>query len=197
MQVTDDLIRNVVQEVLVARMRNGHCQPPTNGKAHHWGVFQRRRKRRRRRDQAPSANSSGAASTIAARPSPASASICTEQAEALGREELEETKIGRLDHKIEKLKVVADRIPGVEFLRTEAFSGENGVSLQEYRPVRRHRRHHAGHAFAADAGLQRHQHAGRRQCAGLQSASVRARRSPARAPTCSTRRFTTPSASTT
>ena len=60
--------------------------------------------------------------------------ICIDQAEALGREELEETKIGRLEHKIEKLKVVADRIPGVEFLRTEAFSGENGITLQEYAP---------------------------------------------------------------
>src|SRR5207249_5426394 len=37
-------------------------------------------------------------------------------------------------HKIEKLTVIADRIPGVEFLKTEAFSGENGISLQEYAP---------------------------------------------------------------
>src|SRR6202158_1350694 len=60
--------------------------------------------------------------------------ICTEQADTLGREELAETKIGRLAHKIEKLKVIADRIPGVEFLKTDAFSGENGISLQEYAP---------------------------------------------------------------
>ena len=60
--------------------------------------------------------------------------ICSKQAEQLGREELEETKIGRLEHKIEKLKVIADRIPGVEFLRTDAFSGENGIALQEYAP---------------------------------------------------------------
>src|SRR5204863_7147806 len=60
--------------------------------------------------------------------------ICTERAEDLGREELEETKIGRLAHKVEKLRVIADRIPGVEFLRTEAFSGENGIAIQEYAP---------------------------------------------------------------
>src|SRR5262249_18282954 len=60
--------------------------------------------------------------------------ICSRQAETLGREELQETQIGRLEHKIEKLKVVADRIPGVEFLRTDAFSGENGIALQEYAP---------------------------------------------------------------
>ena len=34
--------------------------------------------------------------------------------------ELEETKIGRLDHKIEKLERHRRRIPGVEFLRTDA-----------------------------------------------------------------------------
>jgi aldehyde dehydrogenase len=60
--------------------------------------------------------------------------ICKGQAEQLGREELEETKIGRLAHKIEKLTVIADRIPGVEWLKTEAYSGENGISLIEYAP---------------------------------------------------------------
>src|SRR5204862_2076060 len=60
--------------------------------------------------------------------------ICKGQAEQLGREELEETKIGRLVHKIEKLVVAADRIPGVEFLRTDAVSGENGITLTEFAP---------------------------------------------------------------
>ena len=60
--------------------------------------------------------------------------ICLDQAETLGREEFEETKIGRLVHKIEKLRIVADRVPGTEFLRTDAFSGGGGVSLQEYAP---------------------------------------------------------------
>src|SRR5262249_52939393 len=60
--------------------------------------------------------------------------ICKDRAEELGCEEFEETKIGRLPHKIEKLTVTAERIPGVEFLRTEAVSGENGISLTEYAP---------------------------------------------------------------
>ena len=123
--------------------------------------------------------------------------ICTEQAEQLGREELEETKIGRLEHKIEKLKVIADRIPGVEFLRTEAFSGENGISLQEYAPfgvigvitpVTHSLPTLACNAINMLAGRQR---------AGLQSASERGDGSPARACSCSTRRSTQPSASTT
>ena len=52
----------------------------------------------------------------------------------LGLEEFEETKIGRLKHKVEKLITAGDKTPGVEFLRTEAFSGENGVTLQEFAP---------------------------------------------------------------
>lgn len=59
--------------------------------------------------------------------------ICTEQAEELGRLELEETKIGRLDHKIEKLQIVR-LVPGVEFLRTDAQSGDHGLMVTEYAP---------------------------------------------------------------
>jgi aldehyde dehydrogenase len=60
--------------------------------------------------------------------------ICVERAEELGREEFEETQIGRLQHKIEKLIVAGEKTPGVEFLRSGAFSGENGVTLEEYAP---------------------------------------------------------------
>jgi aldehyde dehydrogenase len=131
MQVTDELVRSVVQEVL-SQMRNGQARP-SNGHAQRWGIF---------------ADVDEAVSAAAAAQKQFEArgleerrkaitcirKICTEQAETLGREELEETKIGRLIHKIEKLKVIADKIPGVEFLRTEACSGENGISLTEYAP---------------------------------------------------------------
>jgi aldehyde dehydrogenase len=131
MQVTDDLIRNIVQEVLT-HVRHGRA-PAGNGKARAFGVYQDV-------DEAVAAASAAqreferrglddrrkAVACIR--------KICTEQAAQLGREELEETRIGRLDHKIEKLQVVADRIPGVEFLRTDAFSGEHGIALQEYAP---------------------------------------------------------------
>src|SRR6202044_2038991 len=60
--------------------------------------------------------------------------VCIDKAESLGLEEFEETRIGRLKHKVEKLITAATRTPGVEFLRTEAFSGENGVTLQEFAP---------------------------------------------------------------
>jgi aldehyde dehydrogenase len=60
--------------------------------------------------------------------------IVIEQAEELGRRELEETKIGRLEHKIEKLRIIGERIPGVEFLRSEAASGDHGLTVTEYGP---------------------------------------------------------------
>jgi aldehyde dehydrogenase len=131
MQLSDDLIRNVVSEVL-SHLRTG--QPaPSNGKSRHWGVFDKvedavaaATDAQRKFETRGLAERKKAVDCIR--------KICSEQAEALGREELAETKIGRLPHKIEKLKVIADRIPGVEFLKTDAFSGENGVSLQEYAP---------------------------------------------------------------
>src|SRR5690242_5219276 len=44
-------------------------------------------------------------------------SMAKTNAQAWGRMELDERKIGRLDHKIEKLQVL-ELVPGVEFLRT-------------------------------------------------------------------------------
>ena len=50
-----------------------------------------------------------------------------------GRIELEETRIGRLDHKIEKLKILK-LVPGVEWLRPDGRSGDHGITLEEYTP---------------------------------------------------------------
>ena len=54
-------------------------------------------------------------------------------AEEWGRIELEETKIGRLDHKIEKLKIIK-LVPGVEWLQPDGRSGDHGIMLEEYTP---------------------------------------------------------------
>ncbi len=60
-------------------------------------------------------------------------STAKQNAEEWGRIELEETKIGRLDHKIEKLQIL-ELVPGVEFLKTNATSGSNGICLEEFAP---------------------------------------------------------------
>jgi aldehyde dehydrogenase len=133
MQVTDQLIRDVVQQVL-AHMGNGRAPSGNgNGRARAWGVYD-------------DVNSAVAAASDAQKRFEAMGldarrkavacirRICVGQAEALGREEFEETRIGRLVHKVEKLVVCGEKIPGVEFLRTDAFSGENGLTVTEYAP---------------------------------------------------------------
>ena len=60
--------------------------------------------------------------------------VCVEQCVELGTMEMEETKIGRLEHKIEKLKTVGERMPGVEFLHSEVFSGDHGLAVIEHAP---------------------------------------------------------------
>ncbi|GAB4140101.1 MAG: aldehyde dehydrogenase EutE [Thermogutta sp.] len=60
--------------------------------------------------------------------------ISVEQCVELGTMEMEETKIGRLPHKIEKLKTLGERSPGVEFMRSEVFSGDHGLTVIEHAP---------------------------------------------------------------
>ncbi len=60
--------------------------------------------------------------------------IAIDQSVELGTMEMEETKIGRLAHKIEKLKILGERSPGVEFLRSEVFSGDHGLAVIEHAP---------------------------------------------------------------
>lgn len=135
MQMTEDIIRNVVQEVL-AQMGNGAAL--TNGKAPARAsgnlgafataddavaaadaAFQAFRKR-------PLADRKKAVDCIR--------KICVEQADELGRLELEETKIGRLDHKIGKLRDAIPRVPGVEYLRTDNSAGDDGLTLTDFAP---------------------------------------------------------------
>jgi aldehyde dehydrogenase len=59
--------------------------------------------------------------------------LCERNAESWGKLELDETKIGRLDHKIEKLQIIK-LVPGVDWLRPDARSGDHGITLEEYTP---------------------------------------------------------------
>jgi aldehyde dehydrogenase len=60
-------------------------------------------------------------------------SLAEKNAEAWGKLELDETKIGRLDHKIAKLQIIK-LVPGVDWLRPDARSGDHGITLEEYTP---------------------------------------------------------------
>jgi len=60
-------------------------------------------------------------------------SLAEKNAEAWGKLEFDETKIGRLDHKIAKLQIIK-LVPGVDWLRPDARSGDHGITLEEYTP---------------------------------------------------------------
>lgn len=129
MQANADAIRQVVQEVLAQLGKAPKSGPPSDGD---WGVFQSV-------DQAVAAATEGfhklSQSPLASRAKAIECvrQICDDQAEELGRLEFEETKIGRLDHKIEKLKIIK-LVPGTEFMRTDAVSGDHGLTVTEYAP---------------------------------------------------------------
>ncbi|MBP86412.1 MAG: aldehyde dehydrogenase EutE [Planctomycetaceae bacterium] len=60
--------------------------------------------------------------------------ISIDQCVELGTMEMNETKIGRLEHKIDKLKVLGERTPGVEFMKSEVYSGDRGLAVIEHAP---------------------------------------------------------------
>jgi aldehyde dehydrogenase len=60
-------------------------------------------------------------------------SIAKQNAREWGAMELAETKVGRLDHKIEKLQIL-ELVPGVEYLQTKASGGSNGMCIEEFAP---------------------------------------------------------------
>src|SRR3984957_9538914 len=132
-QANEQAIRQVVQEVLAQLGKRGGAPHASNGHANgDWGVF-------RTVDDAVAAATQGferfrdVSMENRAKAIACVYRICDEQAEELGRLELEETKIGRLDHKIEKLKIVK-LVPGIEFLRCDARSGDHGLTITEYAP---------------------------------------------------------------
>jgi len=59
--------------------------------------------------------------------------LAEKNAEAWGKIEFDETKIGRLDHKIAKLQIIK-LVPGVDWLRPDARSGDHGIMLEEFTP---------------------------------------------------------------
>ncbi|MBI1830100.1 MAG: aldehyde dehydrogenase EutE [Planctomycetes bacterium] len=140
LQVTDDLIRSVVQDVL-AGMKTSSRSPGVRyseplgsaAPASAWGVF----------DSVDDAVKAAAKALcqleslgLDARKKATDCirKICIDKADMLGLEEMEETKIGRLKHKVEKLITAGERSPGVEFLRTNAFGSMNNLTLEEFAP---------------------------------------------------------------
>jgi aldehyde dehydrogenase len=130
MQLNEELIRNVVTQVLA---QVSQAPSPSNGHSGRHGVFHCARE------------AVAAARTAFEQLSERSREdrrriidhirrVSIEQSEELGRMEMEETQIGRLEHKIDKLRTLGERTPGVEFLRSEVFSGDHGLAVIEHAP---------------------------------------------------------------
>ena len=137
MEMTEDLIRNVIQQVLTQMGTAPGSNGNGNGKAAkpsgQDGVYptadaavQAAEAAFRQYRTRPLADRKAAVAAIR--------TICVEQAEELGKLELDETKIGRLDHKIAKLRDAIPRAPGVEYLRSDNWSGDDGLTLTDYAP---------------------------------------------------------------
>jgi aldehyde dehydrogenase len=144
-QINETLIRDVVEEVLgrlgpskatgpaPAAKVECHCPKPTAFAASgQFGVFQ----------EAGQACDAAAAAFVKLKQGGMAArqkvvhiikTLAEANAVEWGRIELEETKIGRLDHKIEKLQIIK-AVPGVEWLRPAGLSGDHGITLEEYTP---------------------------------------------------------------
>ena len=60
--------------------------------------------------------------------------MCVAKADEWGKIEFAETKIGREAHKIEKLRICGDLVPGVEFMTRMAFSGDSGLTIIDFAP---------------------------------------------------------------
>ncbi|MBN1550552.1 aldehyde dehydrogenase [bacterium] len=54
--------------------------------------------------------------------------------EEFSRMAIEQTGMGRLNHKIAKHENVAKHASGIEFLQPECYSGKNGLAIDEYAP---------------------------------------------------------------
>jgi aldehyde dehydrogenase len=131
MQINEDIIKSVVAQVLAEVTRNGHGAPKSAGGRH--GIFHNVNDAVTAARQAfEQLQERGLAERkrIIDHIRRISIDNCVE----LGTMEMNETKIGRLEHKIAKLKTLGEKTPGVEFLRTEAFSGDHGLAVVEHAP---------------------------------------------------------------
>ncbi len=57
-----------------------------------------------------------------------------ENLELISKMSVDETKIGKYEHKLIKNRVAAEKTPGTEDLVTEAVTGDKGITLVEYCP---------------------------------------------------------------
>lgn len=60
--------------------------------------------------------------------------VCLDFKEEFSQMAVEQTKMGRIEHKIKKHINVANHASGIEFLQPQSWSGGNGLAVQDYAP---------------------------------------------------------------
>ena len=130
MQFDESIIRNVVAQVLA---EVGKAPPVTSGFKGRYGIFDCADEAVRAAREAFEKLSER---TIEDRKRIIDhiRRISIDQKVELGTMEMNETKIGKLAHKIEKLELLGRKTPGVEFLRSEVYSGDHGLAVIEHAP---------------------------------------------------------------
>ncbi|MCA9152616.1 MAG: aldehyde dehydrogenase family protein, partial [Planctomycetales bacterium] len=131
MQVDEQLIRSVITRVLAEVGKSAHATPASFHGRH--GVFTCVKE--------AVAAAREAFEQLSRRPKEDRKRIIDhirrisiDQSVELGTMEMNETQIGRLTHKIEKLRTLGQKTPGVEFMRSEVFSGDHGLAVIEHAP---------------------------------------------------------------
>ncbi|MGI8982790.1 MAG: aldehyde dehydrogenase family protein [Pirellulaceae bacterium] len=131
MQINESLIRSVVAQVLAEVGRGANVAPKSSAGRH--GIFHDVNEAvtaARHAFEQLSEQGLEQRKKIIGHIRRISIDNCVE----LGTMEMNETKIGRLEHKIEKLKTLGEKTPGVEFMRSEVFSGDHGLAVIEHAP---------------------------------------------------------------
>lgn len=137
MQINEDLIRSVITQVLSEVRSRSESAPTSSGTSsaggERFGLFTCA-------DRAAAA-ARRAFEQLRTRPMDDRKKaidhirrISIASAVELGTMEMNETKVGRLKHKIEKLETLGRRAPGTEFLTTQAYSGDRGLCVIEHAP---------------------------------------------------------------
>ncbi len=130
-QINEALIRNVVSQVLAEVNKGAHVAPKSYAGMH--GVFHDANEAVAAANEAFEQLSRHGIETRK-RIIDHIRRISIDQCVELGTMEMEETQIGRLEHKIEKLKTLGARSPGTEFMSSQVYSGDLGLAVIEHAP---------------------------------------------------------------
>ncbi|MBM3335567.1 aldehyde dehydrogenase EutE [Candidatus Sumerlaeota bacterium] len=127
----EDLIRKIVKEVVEGLAKTQPAPQPASGGG--VGVFQTVNEAVQ---AAIAAQRQLVGMTLEARARIIEAirQAARQNAEDFSRRKVEETGLGRVEDEIGKHMLAADKTPGLEILRTDAFSGDHGLTIIEMAP---------------------------------------------------------------